>query len=196
MKSIEIENENVERHLATTEKRNEKRLNVESKGTITVEEEYATLKYERRLSHPREIVWKAITDPKEIFKWLPGYKGVFEGYIGGAIDLVNTVTGSHVTGDILVCDLHRAFDYEWHISPNPMFPHGEPESVIRWELKQGGDSDTGTLLTLTHSRISKMTTLYFAPGWHVYLDRLEAILNNQVPPDFFRRFTEIKELYP
>jgi activator of Hsp90 ATPase-like protein len=75
-----------------------------------------------------------------------------------------------------------------------MFPHGEPESLIRWELRQDGDSDT--LLTLTHSRISKPTSLYFAPGWHVYLDRLEAILNNQVLPDFFRRFAEVKGLYP
>ena len=111
MKSIEIENENVQRHLLhTSEKRNEKILNTESKGIITIEEEYGTLKYERRLSHPREIVWKAITDPKEIFRWLPDYKGTFDGYNGGAIDLVNTVSGSHVTGDILVWDLHRVFD--------------------------------------------------------------------------------------
>jgi hypothetical protein len=61
---------------------------------------------------------------------LPDYKGVFGGYKGGAIDLVNTLTGSHVTGDILVSDLHCVFEYEWHISPNPVFPHGEPESVI------------------------------------------------------------------
>jgi uncharacterized protein YndB with AHSA1/START domain len=142
MKSIEIENENVQRHLSPNEKRNEKTLNTESKGTMIVEEEYETLKYERRLSHPREIVWKAITDPKEIFRWLPDYKGTFDGYNGGAIDLVNTVSGSHVTGDILVCDLYRVFEYEWHISPNPMFLHGETESVIRWEIKQDGDSDT------------------------------------------------------
>ncbi len=74
MKSIEID-EKVDRHLSTSEKRNEKILNTESKGIITIEEEYGTLKYERRFSHPREIVWKAITDPKEIFRWLPDYKG-------------------------------------------------------------------------------------------------------------------------
>jgi uncharacterized protein YndB with AHSA1/START domain len=194
MKSIEIENEKVERHLSTSEKRNEKILNTESKGKVTIEEEYGTLKFERRLSHAREIVWKAITDPKEIFRWLPDYKGTFDGYNGGAIDLVNTVSGSHVTGDILVWDLHCVFEYEWHISPNPMFPHGEPESVIRWELKPDGDSDT--LLIVTHSRLTKSTALRLAPGWHAYLDRLEAILNNQVPPDWARRFAEVKELYP
>jgi uncharacterized protein YndB with AHSA1/START domain len=183
MKSIEIENE----------KLNKKILNTGSKGTITIEGDYGTLKFERRLSHPREKVWKAITDQKEIFRWLPDYNGTFDGYKGGAIDIVNNLTGSHVTGEILVSDLHRVFEYEWHISPNPAFPHGEPESLVRWELKQDGDSDA--IITVTHSRLTKPTSLIFAPGWHAYLDRLEAILNNQVPPELMRRLTELKELY-
>jgi hypothetical protein len=116
MKSIEIENENVERHLSTNEKQTEKTLNTESKGKVTIEGEYGKLKFERRLSHPREIVWKAITDQKEIFRWLPDYKVTFEGYNGGAIDLVNTLSGSHVTEDVLVCDLYRVFEHEWHVS--------------------------------------------------------------------------------
>jgi uncharacterized protein YndB with AHSA1/START domain len=183
MKSIEIENE----------KPNEKTLNTESKGTITIEGDYGTLKFERRPSHPREIVWKAITDQKEIFRWLPDYKGTFDGHKGGAIDIVNTLTGSHVTGEILVSDPHRAFEHEWHISPNPAFPRGEPGSLVRWELKKDDDSDT--ILTVTHSRLTKPTSLIFAPGWHAYLDRLEAILNNQVPPELMHRLEELKGLY-
>jgi uncharacterized protein YndB with AHSA1/START domain len=178
----------------TNEKRNKKTLNTESKGEVTIEGEYGILKFERRLSHPVETVWKAITDQKEIFRWLPDYKGTFDGYNGGAIDLVNTVSGSHVTGNILVWDLHRVFEHKWHISPNQMFPHGEPESVIRWELEQDGDSDT--IFIVTHCRLTKSIALRLAPGWHAYLDRLEAILNGQVPPDWAQRFAEVKELYP
>ena len=154
MKSTEIENENENENvqqrllLYTNKKRNKKTLSTESKGEVTIEGEYGTLKFERRLSHPVETVWKAITDQKEIFKWLPDYKGTFDGYNGGAIDLVNTVSGSHVTGNILVWDLHHVFEHEWHISPNQMFPHGEPESAIRWELEHDGDSDT--IFTLTN----------------------------------------------
>ena len=66
MKKFGIENENVERHFSPNEKQNGKTANAKSKGTVTIEEKYGTLMYERRLSHPREIVWKAITDPKEI----------------------------------------------------------------------------------------------------------------------------------
>ncbi len=193
MKGLETPDKNVRQHLSTIEERNDKTLNTESKGTITIKEKYGTIKFERRLSHPREMVWRAITDPKDIFRWLPDYKGVFEGHKGGAIDLVNTVSGSHVTGDILVWDLRRVFEHEWHIAPNKMFPNGEPESVIRWVLKHDDDSDM--LLIMTHSHLTKSTALTLAPGWHAYLDRLEAILNNQVPPDWARRFAEVKDLY-
>lgn len=168
MKKFGIENENVERHFSPNEKQNSKTANAKSKGTLIIEEKYGTLEYERRLSHPREIVWKAITDPKEISGLMSNYKGVVDGYTGGAINFVNTVSGSHITGDILALDPHRYFEYEWHVSPSQSFYHGEPESVIRWELKQDGDSVT--LLTLTHSRLTKPTSLSFAPSWHAYLD--------------------------
>jgi uncharacterized protein YndB with AHSA1/START domain len=193
MKNIEID-EKVERHLSTNEKRGGKTLDPRSKGTVTIEREYATLRYERRLSHPREAAWKAITDPKELTGWM-NTKAVVDGRNGGTIDFVNTVSGFHTTGRILVWNPQHIFEYEWHIAPNPSLPNGEPESVIRWELKQDGDSNN-TLLTLTHSRLTKSTSLRFAPGWHAYLDRLEASLNNAVPPDWMQRFTEVKELYP
>ncbi len=194
MKSIETENENAGPHLShTSKKQNEKTLNSESKGTITVKEEYTTLKYERRLSHPRDIVWKAITDPKELVGWM-NTKAVIDGRNGGTIDFVNTFSGFHTAGRILIWNPVSVFEHEWHISPNPSLPNGESESIIRWELKQGGDSDT--LLTLTHSSLTKLTSSWFAPGWHAYLDRLEASLDNEVLPDWTRRFAEVKELYP
>lgn len=53
MKSIEIENENenenVQQRLLsyTNEKRNKKTLSTKSKGEVTIEGEYGTLKFER-----------------------------------------------------------------------------------------------------------------------------------------------------
>ena len=194
MKSIETENENVERHLShTSEKRNGKILTRESKWTVTIEGEYAMLRYERRLSYPREVVWKIITDPNELSEWM-NTNAVIDGRNGGTIDFVNTLSGFHTTGRILAWDPQRVFEHEWHIAPNPSLPNGESESVIRWELVQDSDSNN-TLLTLTHSRLTKPTSLNFAPGWHAYLDRLEASLNDEVQPDWVQRFGEVKELY-
>jgi uncharacterized protein YndB with AHSA1/START domain len=193
MKDIEID-EKVERHLSTNEKLGYKALNLEPKGTVIIEGEYVTLRYERRLSHPREEVWKAITDPKELAGWM-NTKALIDGRDGGTVDFVNTVSGFHTTGRILAWNPQHVFEHEWHIAPNPSLPDGEPEAVIRWELKQIDDSNK-TLLTLTHSRLTKSTSSRFAPGWHAYLDRLEASLNNEATPDWMQRFAEVKGLYP
>jgi Activator of Hsp90 ATPase homolog 1-like protein len=38
-------------------------------GAVTIEGGYATLRYERRIPQPLGIVWKTITDPKEVAVW-------------------------------------------------------------------------------------------------------------------------------
>jgi hypothetical protein len=54
-------------------------------------------------------------------------------------------------------------------------PGGE-RSVVRYDLRS---VDGGTLLTLTHSRLTKRTALGLALGTHALLDRLEASLASQ-----------------
>lgn len=193
MKEFETTNKNGIQQLSSIEEPERRLPNTTPKGIVTIEGEYGTIKFERRLEHPKEIVWEAVTDQEKIFKWLPDYKGTFKGHNNGKIDLLNTVSGSHVTGNVLAYELYRIFEHEWFIAPNQMFPKGEPESVIRWELKQDGESNT--VVTITHSHLTKSTAMTFAPGWHAYLDRLEAVLNSQIPPNWSQRFAEVKELY-
>jgi uncharacterized protein YndB with AHSA1/START domain len=195
MKKSETINEHGGPSLSSTGKLKDTVTNFNSRGTIIFDEKYGTIKFERRLAQPKEMIWKSITDINEISKWLPNYKGTFEGYNGGSINLVNTVSGSGVTGNILVCDPESVLEYEWHIAPSPMFPIGEPESLIRWELKSDENSSKNVILSMTHRRLTKPTTLLFAPGWHVYLDRLEASLDNKIIPDWLQRLGEVKELY-
>jgi hypothetical protein len=56
--------------------------------------------------------------------------------------------------------------------------------------------NTGRRFDVKPYCLTKSTALLLAQGWHAYLDRFEAILNNQVPPDWAHRFAEVKELYP
>ena len=146
-------------------------MNSKSNGTVIIEGEYATLIYERRLSHPTEVVWKAITDPKELVVWFK-QRAAIDGRSGGTIDFVNEITGFHATGRILAWDPPHVFEHEWHIAPRPDRPDGEPDALIRWELVYGGDSNT--LLIAIFSRLTKSTASRLAPGQHAYLDRLEA----------------------
>lgn len=186
-------NKNLKQQLSSNEIRREEILKSASIGTVIIDGNYGAIRFERQINHPKEIIWNAITDQKEIFRWLPDYKGTFEKNKDGTIDLLNVVSGSHVTGKVLSYDLYRVFEHEWHIAPNQMLPKGEPESVIRWEFKVDGKS--GTLVVVTHTHLTKSTALTFAPGWHVYLDRLESVLANQEPPNWAHRFAEVKELY-
>ena len=163
------------------------------KGTVIIEGGYATLRYERRLAHPREAVWKAITDPKELAAWF-NTKAVIDGRDGGTIDFVSGPAGFHTTGRILVWDPPRVFEHEWHTAPHPQLPNGEPEAVIHWELARDGDSNT--LLTVTFSRLTKSTALEFAPGIHAFLDRLAAQLDHRVLPDWTERYAAVKGSYP
>ena len=162
-------------------------------GEVIIEGDYATLKYERRLAHPREDVWKAITDPKELAMWFDN-KAVIDGRNGGTIDFVTGPSGFHTTGRVLVWDPPRVFEHEWHTAPHPQLPDGESEAVIRWELIRDGDSST--ILNLTFSRLPKPPALRFASGLHAYLDRLAAQLDHRELPDWQKTHDAAKGLYP
>lgn len=60
--------------------------------------------------------------------------------------------------------------------------------MIRWELVEDTDH---TILSLTHSRLTKANGLRFAAG-----DRLAAQLDNEKLPDLMERIAAIKGLYP
>ena len=167
-------------------------MNFKSNGTVTIDGDYATLRFERRLLHSREIVWKAITDPIELASWF-NTKAIIDGRNGGTIDFITAPAGFHTTGRILVWDPPHIFEHEWQIAPHPDLPSGEPEAAIRWELMRDGDSNT--ILTLIFSRLTKSTAQGFAPGMHAFLDRLYAYLNGNMPPDWTQRYAAVKESY-
>ncbi len=161
-------------------------------GTVTIESSHATLQYERRLPHSAEAVWKAITDPKQVAIWF-STSAKIDARPGGMLEYVSVPAGFRRTGRILVWDPPRVFEHEWRIDPHPQLPGGEAESVVRWELVQ----DAGhTVLTVTHSRLTKANGLRFAPGWHAFLDRLAAQLGGEKLPDLMERIAAVKELYP
>lgn len=54
----------------------------DSNGTVTIEDGYATLWYERRVPHPLAAVWKAITDTKGLAAWCNNNKTTIEARTG------------------------------------------------------------------------------------------------------------------
>ena len=156
-------------------------------GTLKIEGSYATLRYERRLPHDPEVVWKAITDPEQVSTWFSTTAKI-DPRLGGTLEYISVSVGFRRTGRILTWNPPRIFEHEWYIDPHPQLPNVECESMIRWELVEATDTDH-TMLSLTHSRLTKANGLRFAAAWHAFLDRLAAQLDNEKLPAF-------KGLYP
>ncbi len=162
------------------------------RGKVSLEGDYATIAFKRTFKHAPELVWNAITDPKELEEWLMCTSAQIDGRPGGSIEMISGPAQFHVKGKILKWEPPRIFEYEWKVEPVPQMPFGE-NAIFRWELIPLPDS---TLLLVTYRNITRRTSLGFAPGTHVLLDRLEAQLNRNPLPDWQSRFVEVQSFYP
>jgi uncharacterized protein YndB with AHSA1/START domain len=146
-------------------------------GLLQVDRETASVLFRRLLHHPIEDVWAAVTDPKQVEAWFMA-KVRREDSPGGALEMEHP-NGIHATGRVLEWRPPRVYEYEWNLPPGPNRPQGEA-SIVRWELSP---ADGGTLLVLSHRRLSRPTAEVFARGLNVFLDRLSAHLEGSALPD-------------
>lgn len=157
-----------------------------SEGRISIENDRAIMTFERRLPHPIERVWAAITDPFERGQWMGDT--TIDAREGGMIEMTPTSPPidpeqKRMTGRILVWDPPRVFEHEWNqriVEP----------SVVRYELQPDGDA---TLLRFSHRGLGVPNANGFRPGTHAYLDRLEAYLAEAELPDWQQRYREVAE---
>ena len=133
-----------------------------------------TLRFERRLPHPVEKVWRALTDPAELAHWFPqdvdgsftpGEKMRFR-FRGELPELGGEVV-DHFEGEVLEVDPPRLLAYTWG------------GDVLRWTLTPDGD---GCLLVFTDTISDLGKAARDGAGWHVCLDALEARLTGGAVP--------------
>lgn len=132
------------------------------------------LRFERRLRHSPERVWRAVTDPAELRHWFPAEVEA-ELRVGAPIRF--TFPGEepssddpHTRGEILEFDPPKVFAFRWS------------QDVLRFELVPDGD---GCLLVMSHTVgggwPGRLTAGRSAGGWDVCLDALEAGLAGREP---------------
>jgi uncharacterized protein YndB with AHSA1/START domain len=125
------------------------------------------LRMERRLSHPPEKVWRALTEPAHISRWFPSDMEM-DLRQGGTIRFVfRAGEGPTMEGAIKELDPPKVFAYTWG------------EELLRWELHPDGD---GTLLVLEHSFADHYGAADFAAGWHTCINALAALLASRPVP--------------
>jgi uncharacterized protein YndB with AHSA1/START domain len=118
------------------------------------------VRFERRLAHPIEAVWRAVTEPDELAAWFPTRVEV-DLRVGGAMRFT-FVDHEHpeMRGEVLELDPPRRFAFTW----------GDDEEVqIELEPADGG---AATLLHFVQLLGAENTAARNAAGWHVCLQRL------------------------
>jgi uncharacterized protein YndB with AHSA1/START domain len=156
-------------------------------GTLTTDGSRVVMTFRRRLPHPIEAVWAALTDPQQRASWFG--ETSLDAREGGVIDLEPATPlepdVKRMTGRILVWDPPHVLEHEWR-------QRIVEDSVVRYELTADGAE---TILTFTHRGLSERNAKGFIPGTHAFLDRLEAHLAGGEIPDWSTRYEEVVPVY-
>jgi uncharacterized protein YndB with AHSA1/START domain len=132
-------------------------------GTAEFHADHAILRFERRLDHPVDQVWAAITEPGELDAW---WGRVNVDLRAGGSMRIEWLNGD-VTMDATITELEP---------PRLLEIEGEPHGTLRFELEPHGD---GTLLRFTtRSQIPDQFRAKVLAGWHFHLDALEDFLDD------------------
>jgi uncharacterized protein YndB with AHSA1/START domain len=130
------------------------------------------LRMERRLAHPPEKVWRALTEPAHLNQWYPFTVTALELRVGGRIAF-DDGAGTIVEGRVTELDPPRVFAFTQ--DPTAVLPR-EDENHLRFELRPDG---SGCLLVFTHAFHDRPHAAANAAGWDACLDALEAVVDGK-----------------
>jgi uncharacterized protein YndB with AHSA1/START domain len=163
-------------------------------GTIL---ESGTIRFERLLPGPIERVWAYLTESDKRGKWLAS--GAVEPWVGGHVELHfrhadlspqkepvpekyrQYENGAAFTAEVTRCEPPRVLSHTW----------GDG-SEVTFELTPQGE---GTLLVLTHRRLTPSAMQSSAGGWHTHLGILVDHLNGRTPRPFWSTHARLEAEY-
>ncbi|AXB42082.1 SRPBCC domain-containing protein [Amycolatopsis albispora] len=124
------------------------------------------LRFERRFAHPREKVWRALTERDQLRAWfvqiLDYDRSRLEFTEGASLAFVPTA-GAAGVGTVVRADRPRLLEYTWD---------GE---TLRFELL--ADGEDACTLVFTNIVDDEATGSAVAPGWEAGLELLAAFLD-------------------
>jgi len=125
------------------------------------------LRFTRRLDHPVEKVWRAITEPEHLQAWFPDTIVVEEWAVGAPLRFETSHEEiGDFDGEVLAVEPPRLLEFRWG------------SDAIRFEVEPDGD---GCTLTLTDTIDELGKAARDGAGWHTCLDLLEHHLDGSDP---------------
>ena len=147
-------------------------------GTLARDGDRCTLTFTRRLAHPPEKVWRAVTEPDQLAVWFP-QKIEGERRAGAPLRFVME-GGDGFDGEMVLFDPPSVMELTWGTDR------------LRIEVAPDGD---GTVLTLVDTFDDLGKAARDAAGWHECLDRLVAELDGADPPGWGETWKAVHPLY-
>jgi uncharacterized protein YndB with AHSA1/START domain len=144
-------------------------------GTLETVDGRPTLRFERRLPHPIDRVWRAVSEPRELAQW-------FVAPVEWTPEVGETFTSMEQPGEVTEVDPPRALEWVWG---------GE---AFRFQLEPNGD---GCVLVFTHAFDERTFGPQHASGWDAHLARLEAHLAGRTmsEEEFLAPLVELNDFY-
>ncbi|MFN8549894.1 MAG: SRPBCC family protein [Candidatus Obscuribacterales bacterium] len=155
-------------------------------GTV---EDSTTIRFERVLPAEVEAVWRYLTDPELVCKWLG--KSSMQPRDGGRIE-INFDSEVQVDGVARIRGLIDRFDAPKSIAYSWIDTQSALPSHVSFELSE---HELETNLVLVHSGLPEDKLGEFLALWHTRLDALIAHLKGLVPPDFVSNFRKLLPIY-
>jgi uncharacterized protein YndB with AHSA1/START domain len=142
-------------------------MNEHDYGTLERQGDAGVITFTRRLHHPPEKVWRAVTEPDQMTAWFP-HTMLGDRETGAKLRFVtDDASDDGFDGEMLVFDPPSVMELMWG-----------PDR-LRIEVRPDGD---GTLLTLVDTFDEFGKAARDAAGWHSCLDALAADLDGATPP--------------
>lgn len=123
------------------------------------------LRFERTLPHPREKVWRALTESAQLRRWfveILDYDRSTLTFTPGARLTFTAADFPDGHGEVLTCEPPALLEYTWDTE------------ILRWELTS---LDDGCQLVFTNTVADPSAAAAVDPGWELGLKRLADALD-------------------
>ncbi|MEV5826897.1 SRPBCC family protein [Spirillospora sp. NPDC052242] len=143
-------------------------------GTLEIADGRYSVRFERRLPHSVDRVWRAVSDPAVLAEWFPA-EIELELREGGTVRQSFPGGIRMPPGTVTACDPPRLLEFVESSEGLPLDGAGD-DRLMRYELTPDGD---GCVLVFVNAFGDRAGAASFATGWETCLDALEQVLDGK-----------------